>query len=291
MGLFVTIVDVGTLSGAADALGVSKSAVSKQLVRLEERLGARLLERTTRSMRLTDVGDAYYRRAKEIVDAASEAEVEVCQRQNTAVGRLNVSAPLSFGLRYLGPAVASFVMRYPEVEVHFDLSDRMVDLVDEGYDLAIRVGELPDSSLVAKRITDARFLLVASKDYLAVRGRPKKPADLARHECLIYRQKSLYDTWMFDNKDRGARVRVTGRLVSNNGDVLAEAACEGAGIAYLPEFIVGPHLKDGRLVRLLGKHCQRTSTVSALYPSRRSISEKVRLFVDEVTQRLAAATS
>ena len=282
MSLFVALVDAGTFSAAARELGLSKSAVSKQLARMEERLGARLLERTTRSMRLTDVGDAYYRRAKQIVDAATEAEVEVCERQNTAVGRLTVSAPLSFGLRYLGTAVARFVMRYPEVDVIFDLTDRRVDLIDEGYDLAIRVGELPDSTLVAKRLAETRLLLVASPDYLRVRGRPRSPADLVRHDCLLYRQPHVFDTWAFGDGDGRTSVRVSGRFVSNNGDILAAAACDGAGIAYLPDFIADPHVAAGRLKMLFPRRCHVTSVVSAVYPSRRNISEKIRLFIEEV---------
>ncbi len=288
MGLFVALVDAQSFSGAAEALGLSKSAVSKQLARLESRLDARLLERTTRSMRLTDVGDVYYRRAKRIVDAAEEAETEVCERQHTAVGRLTVSAPMSFGQRYLGVTVARFVAQHPQVEVVFDLADRYVDLVDEGYDLAIRVGALADSSLVARRIATTRQLLVASPDYLARRGRPKAPRDLARHECLVYRQGTArVDTWRFASANGEVTVRVDGRLASNDGDILAQAAAEGAGVAYLPDFIVEPHLEEGRLVRLLPRSCRTTSMVSAVYPSRRSISEKIRLFVEEVSATLA----
>lgn len=290
MGLFVALVDAGSFSGAADALGLSKSAVSKQLARMESRLDARLVERTTRSMRLTDVGDVYYRRAKRIVDAAEEAEAEVCERQHTAVGRLTVSAPMSFGHRYLGSTIARFVARHPQVEVVFDLSDRYVDLVEEGYDLAIRVGPLADSTLVARRIATTTQLLVASPEYLARRGRPKKPSDLAKHECLVYRRGTTrIDTWRLSTTAGERSVKVDGRLSSNDGDVLAEAAAEGSGVAYLPDFIVDAYVEAGRLVRLLPRSCRTTTAVSAVYPSRRSISEKIRLFVEEVHATLDGA--
>ncbi|MEQ9501177.1 MAG: LysR family transcriptional regulator [Deltaproteobacteria bacterium] len=284
LGLFVALVDAGSFSAAADALEVSKSAVSKHLARLEERLDARLLERTTRSMRLTDAGAAYYRRAKQIVDAAAEAEAEVCERQNTAVGRLVVSAPRSFAQAYLAPAVVRFVARHPRVQVTFDLTDRYVDLIEEGYDLAIRIGELADSSLVAKRISTSTYRLAASPAYLEANGRPRRPHDLERHACLVYRQVTRLDRWRFETKRGPVTVPVSGRLQSDDGDLLAQAAVEGTGVVYLPDFIVDPYVADGRLVSLLPRACRTSTPVWAVYPSRRSVSEKVRLFLEEVAR-------
>lgn len=279
MALFVRVVEAGSFTRAASEAGASKSAVSKRVAALEARLGARLLERTTRSMRLTDVGRRYFTRAQEIVSAAEEAELEAAAAQDAAVGTLRLSAPVSFGVRYLGEAIARFAVAHPEVRVRVDLDDRYVDLIEEDYDLAVRVGSLPDSSLVARALMTSRPWLVASPEYLATRARPRTPKDLERHEALLYRHQVGGRTWHFEGRGGKRTVRVQGRLVSDNGDILAAAACHGVGIALLPDFIVEPHVASGRLEVLLPTWCRAESEVFAVYPHR-NLSAKVRLFLE-----------
>jgi len=278
-----------SFSAAADELGLSKSSVSKQIRALEDRLGARLLDRTTRRMRLTEVGAAFHDRCAAIVTAAEEAELAVTQLQMTPRGRLRISAPVSLGQRYLTDVVDDYLTLYPDVEIELDLSDRFVDLVDEGYDLAIRVGALPDSSLVARKLADSRRVVVGSPSYLADHGVPQTPADVGAHECLLYTYSQVpADVWRFDGPDGEISIRVHGRLRTNNGDVLAAAAGDGIGIAMLPDFIVAAELRAGRLQAALSDMCQSLGGIYAVYPHNRHLSANVRLFVDELVATFAS---
>lgn len=290
LALFVAVVDAGSFTGGAARRGLSKSAASKRVAALEARLGARLLERTTRSMRLTELGRRYYDRAQAIVRAAEEAELEVTLAQGRAVGRLRVSAPVSFGVRHLGGAIAAFVRDHPGVHVEVDLSDRLVDLVEDDYDVAIRAGALEDSSLVARPLMPSRSLVVAAPAYLDREGRPAKPSDLRRHEALLYRHQISGRVWHFAKGRLRRAVRVRGRLVSDSGDILAEACCAGVGVAYLPDFIVGEHVAEGRLEALLEPWCPVEASIQAVYPSR-DAPAKVRLFVDAVAEHLRTPTA
>ncbi|MEZ4382181.1 MAG: LysR family transcriptional regulator [Nannocystaceae bacterium] len=286
---FVRVVDRGSFSAAAADLGVAKSTVSKRIAALEERLGARLLYRTTRSVRPTEVGATYYERCLAVLAAAEEAERAVTRMQQVPRGRLRVSAPMSFGQRYLAPVVAEFMRDFPEVEVDLDLSDRMVDVIAEGFDVAIRVAALPDSSLIARRLAGSRRLVVGAPSYFRARGRPASPAALAEHDCLLYAYQASGDTWHFDGPGGAQAVRVAGRLRANNGDVLAVAACAGLGLALLPDFIVEPELRAGRLEPTLPEHCRAETALYAVYPHARHLVPKVRAFVDRLAGRFAAA--
>lgn len=238
-------------------------------------------------MRLTDTGRRFFERAADIVGAAREAEAEVAQLQTSPVGTVRVSAPVSLGRRIFDRVVAEFLARHPQVMVDVDLSERAVDIIEEGFDLAVRAGALADSSLVARRLTTSRRLLVASPEYLRQRGTPRRPAELAEHDCLLYRHQLTGDVWELGGDSGRERVRVTGRVRSNNGDLLAAASAHGAGIAFLPDFIVESFLDAGELRPVLDDHCRSTLPVHALFPARRHLPARVRLFVDALSAAFA----
>lgn len=276
MQLFVKVVESAGFTAAARSLGVPKSTVSRQVARLEDRLGVRLLHRTTRALRPTEAGQAYYERCARILADLSEAEQAVSRAQVIPRGPLKITAPLTFGYLFMGDLVAGFLRAYPEVVLDLSLSDRKVDLIEEGYDVAIRAGTLDDSSLVARRLGPATMMVVASPDYLARRGTPLHPQDLKDHDCLRYEQGSLA-SWRFAGD---VLVSVDGPLVSNNGDILRSAAVAGLGLTYAPRFIVGAEVRSGKLVGVLGDHVQSLGGIWAIYPANRHLSAKVRAFVD-----------
>jgi DNA-binding transcriptional LysR family regulator len=286
MAVFARVVEAGGFTVAAQTLGVSKSTVSQHVARLEERLGARLLQRTTRRLALTEVGAAFYERCARIVAEAEEAELAVTRMQSVPRGTLRITAALGFGGLYLSPVVASFMVRWPELHVELSLSDRRVDLVEEGFDLAFRVGVLQDSSLIAKRLGSSRRVAAASPEYLARRGTPGHPSELGSHDCLLYSYEATGETWTFRKTAGGADVSVPvrGRLRSNNGDVLREGARAGLGICLLPSFFVADDIRQGRLQALLCNWTPPEGGVHALYPSSRHLSAKVRMFVDHAVE-------
>ena len=282
MIVFAKVVEANSFSEAARRLGQSKSAISKQVAGLEDRLGARLLNRTTRRLSLTEVGAALYERCARIATEVEAAEQIVTHLHAAPRGTLRVNAPMSFGHLHLAPTIPAFLDRYPEVTIDLTLNDRFVDLIDEGYDLAIRIARLTDSSLVARKLAPARLVLCAAPSYVARRGAPLAPNDLQGHECIIYAQQTLLDQWQFlDGEGHRSTVGVRGRLQSNNGDAIRAALLAGAGIGRLPTFLVGPDICDGRLVRLLPDYDSVfDGGVYAIYPHSRHLSPKVRAFVD-----------
>lgn len=282
MEVFVRVVDEGGFSAAARALNMSKSAVSKRVASLEDRLGARLINRTTRRLALTDAGTTFYARAARILAEAEEAEAAVSSLQAAPRGVLRVNAPVSFGLNHLGGLLPGFLARYPDLSVDLVLNDRFVDLVDEGFDLAIRITSLEDSSLIARRLCGLHRILVASPDYLDRHGVPDHPDDLRDHACLLYTYLRRSGEWTLHTGDgRAARVQVNAAALSaNNGDVLGEAAIQGLGITMMPTFIIGEALASGRLVRVLPDWEDLSGGIYAVWPSGRFIPAKVRAFVD-----------
>ncbi|RUQ68177.1 LysR family transcriptional regulator [Azospirillum doebereinerae] len=282
---FIKVVDTKSFTAAADRLNLSKSVVSRRIGELENRLGARLLNRTTRKLSLTEVGQAYYERCTRILADLEEAEQAVADLHAAPRGRLRVNAPVSFGVMHLAPAVAEFLERYPSIEIDMDLNDRYVDLVDEGYDLAIRIGRLRDSSLIARRLAPARTVLCASPAYLLAHGTPRTPEDLANHRCLIYTNLPTPDVWPFQVGGETRNVRVSGPLRGNNGDLLREAAIAGIGIVLSPTFLCGDALASGRLLSFLAEHVPSEASVNAVYPQNRHLSPKVRVFVDFLVER------
>ena len=280
MEIFARVVEAESFTGAADRLGLAKSLVSRRVSRLEERLGTRLLARTTRRLALTEAGRAFYERARRLLEETAEAEASAMATAADLRGRLRIAAPMSFGQLHLAPAVGRFLADHPEVEIDVDLNDRFVDLVGEGYALAIRIGRLKDSSLVARRLAPARMVLCASSGYIARRGRPKVPADLARHDCLLYTNRSSGDAWRFRAGGRTMSPQIRARIVANNGDFLARAAIDGLGIALLPSFIVYEALEKGTLEAIPCGEPIDDSAVHAVLPAGHDPPLLVRRFVD-----------
>lgn len=283
---FVKVSETQSFSDAARRLRASKSAVSRHIAALEAQLGARLFHRTTRSLTLTEAGRGYFERAARILADLEDANLSVSQLQAAPRGRLRVNAPMSFGFLHLGAAAGDFLDRYPEVEVDVTLNDRFVDLVDEGFDVAVRIGSLTDSSLVARRLAPVRRVLCASPDYLKTRGVPQTPDDLKSHDGLFNTNITQSREWRFISPDgKPWPVTVKGRLSASNGDMLRVAALRGHGFVHLPTFIVGADLRAGTLVSVLDRYIDQDLTLNALYPHARHLSPKVRAFVDFLAER------
>ncbi|MBS0535637.1 MAG: LysR family transcriptional regulator [Proteobacteria bacterium] len=283
---FAKVAETQSFSEAARRLRSSKSAVSRHVAALEAELGARLLHRTTRSLTLTEAGRGYYDRAARILADLAEANASVSQLQAAPRGRLRVNAPMSFGFLHLAPALGDFLTRYPEIELDVNLTDRFVDLIDEGVDVAVRIGSLTDSSLVARRLAVIRRVLCASPDYLERRGVPKTPDDLRAHDCLSNTNITITREWRFIHHDGTPwPVEVQGRMSANNGDMLRVAALRGHGFVHLPTFIVGDDIRDGRLKSVLEPYIAQDLTLNAVYPTARHLSPKVRAFVDFLAER------
>jgi DNA-binding transcriptional LysR family regulator len=286
LNAFVKVGELGSFSAAAKRLGWSKSAVSKQVAALEERLGATLLHRTTRAMSLTEAGTAFLARARALLAELAEAEAAVASLSGELQGTLWVNAPLSFGIRHVAPAVAPFLAAHPKLALELDLTDRFVDLVEEGYDLALRIGALADSSLIARKLAPVRRLLCAAPGYLARAGLPQTPQALAAHACLSYRQERRSSAWTLEREGERLQIGVSGPLTTNNGDVLLEAARAGAGIVDLPTFYTCDDLRDGRLLPVLPEWHPPSLALYAVYPPNRHLSVKVRRFIDDFAARL-----
>jgi DNA-binding transcriptional LysR family regulator len=286
---FVAVVNAGSFARAAAKLGLSRAMTTKHIQTLEENLGARLLNRTTRRLAPTEAGRAFHARAERILADLEEAEGAVGDAQATPKGLLRVAAPMSFGVLHLGGAIADFMCECPEMAIDLSLNDRVVDLIDEGVDVAVRIGRLADSSLIAKRIAPARLALCATPAYLKARGTPLAPEDLVKHACFEYSLSVRGSEWVFvDRNGQTKTVRVAGPLKANNGEVLLAAALAGRGIVMLPTFMVGEHLRAGRLVPLLLPEWQPEEiAISAVYPPTRHLSAKVRRFVDFLVKRYA----
>jgi DNA-binding transcriptional LysR family regulator len=288
MASFAKVVGAGNFSAAAREMQVSQALVTKQIQDLESWLGARLLNRTTRRLSLTEVGTAFYERAARILEAVEEAKNAAGALQTAPRGRLRINAPVSFGLLHLAPVVTDFLQRFPDVSVELLVNDRLVDLLEGKFDVGVRIGRLRDSSLIARRIAPIRLAVCAAPDYLARRGIPRTPDDLARHNCLEYTYFESRGEWRLLNPDgKVIVIPVSGRYLANNADVLRTTAIAGGGIVLLPTFIVGEDLRAGRLVRLLPDHPPPEQGLHALYPPGRHLSAKVRSFVDFLVDRFA----
>ena len=287
--VFAQVVEARSFTGAARRLGVSKASVSKQLSRLEERLGARLLNRTTRRLSLTEVGAAFYERCARIVAEAEEAELAVTRLNETPRGTLRVDIPVDFGVKYLAPLLPAFMLVTPELKVDVSFNDRFVDLVDEGHDLAIRIGQLPDSSLIARKLGESGSVICAAPEYWDRHGRPSRPADLANHNCFAYSYLATGSEWRLRGPEGDVAVRVSGSLAANNGDMLRQAAVAGLGVVATPLFIACDDLRAGRLEPVL-RDCEPPRRgIYAVYPHNRHLSAKVRAFVDFLVEALEPA--
>jgi len=288
--VFSQVVELGGFSKAAEHLGLSSTATSRHVADLEAHLQTRLLNRTTRRVSLTESGRAFYERCVQLLADLEEAEQEASRAAVVPRGTIKLTAPVNFGVRHLAPAIADFLAEHGEVRFDVSLSDRIVDLVEEGFDLGIRVGTAGPEHLVARKLGETRVVPCASPEYLARRGAPQHPEDLQQHDCFTYEYVTPKNVWRFRDPAGGERaVRVGGRLHSNNGDLLAEAAARGAGIVLEPAFIVGPEVRAGRLVPLLQDYIPAPAPIYAVYPSRKHLSAKVRRFVDFLVERLSHA--
>ena len=287
MRVFAQVVTHGGFSAAAREIGMSRSAVSKHVMDLEAALGVQLLHRTTRQTSATEAGLAYFERCKAILAEIDEAELSVSNAQQVPRGQLRINAPMTFGTMHLGSAIADFMRRYRDVQVHLVLDDRFVDPVAEGFDITIRIAALEDSSLIARRIMPARRVLCASPDYLRERGMPETPDDLRRHDCLHYGNLATGAQWKLAGPEGDHWVPVKAVLCANNGEVLRDAALRGLGIALLPVFIIGKEMEEGRLAAVLADYEPPPVAVYALYPPSRYLSAKVRVFLDFLVARFA----
>lgn len=288
MQTFVRVVESGSISGAAERLDIAKSAVSRRLAELEARLGVQLFHRTTRRLSLTDSGRIFHERCVRILDEVDEAELAVSAAHRELRGALRVALPLSFGLLHLAPAIQEFVRLHPAVEFDLDFNDRQVDLVREGFDVAVRIAQLADSSLMARRLAPIRHVVCASPEYLARRGVPRRPPDLAQHVCLAYSNLPNPGVWSYrDEQGRVVSVNVPVRLKANNGDFLQRAAAAGEGLILQPTFYLHEAIRDGKLVPVLRDVAWPEISAYALYPATRHLSSRVRSFVDFLAEYFA----
>jgi DNA-binding transcriptional LysR family regulator len=279
MKAFAAVVDAGSFVKAADALSLSKTAVSRLVGELETRLGVRLLHRTTRKLSTTREGELFYARCKEALAVVDEAEGEVTSHADQAIGLLKVSVPVTFGLMHLAPLWAGFMALHPKVALEITLSDRVVDLVDEGFDMAVRIARLPNSSLVSRKLTATRLVLCASPRYLAEHGSPVHPSEIASHAVLAYTLLSMGDNWEFAGSEGTVTVRTTPRMRTNSGETCCAAAALHQGIVLQPSFLVDSYLRSGELVEVLPQYRAVELGVYAVYPTRRHVAPKVRVLI------------
>lgn len=286
METFMSVVEAGSFVASAEKLRISKSVVSRIIQDLESRLGGRLLNRTTRRLSLTDIGQAYYQRCKHILEEVAVAEGAVGKDRETVIGVLKVSAPLTFGTLHLAQHWGEFLERHPLLELDLTLLDRRVDLVGEGYDLAIRIApQQEDSSLISRKLASSRMVMCASPKYLEKYGTPQTLAELSRHEFIGYSYSPTGDVWKFKSDKKTDGVRVRPRLRVNNGDTCRLAALQGLGITVQPSFIVNEDVATGKLVELLPEWHAEERGVYAVYPSRQHLSGKVRALVDYLSKK------
>ncbi|MBH2771111.1 LysR family transcriptional regulator [Serratia marcescens] len=286
--VFMAVVDAGSFVAGGQTMGLSRSAAGKAIARLEQRLSVRLLHRTTRSLGLTDEGREFYRRGLQILASVDDAEASVAGDKGTARGVLRLTAPAAFGRRILLPLVPKFLVAWPEVQVEISFSDRLADIVEEGFDLAVRIGvTAPDTRLVSRTLARYRALLCASPAYLAARGEPQTVESLAEHEALLFSSRNQKQPWRLrDERGEWVKAPVRGRLRLDSGEALRDAALSGLGIAYLPEFMIAEDLAAGRLRQVLRAVAGEEVRIVALYPNKRLLEPRVRRFLDLLVDTL-----
>jgi len=284
MQAFVAVADLRGFAPAARKLGLSPSGVTRLIAALEDRLGARLLQRTTRSVTLTDVGARYLERARRILGDVEEAESAVEGEQTRPGGRLVVSAPVGFGRLHVSPVMSAYLMRYPEVSGELRLSDRIVNLVEDGVDLAVRIGHLADSSLVARHVGEMRRIVVASSGYLRARGEPTTPAAIASHDTVHFGGSGASPDWRFVEQGEDIRIACTPRFLTNSADAAIQYAEQGGGLTRVLAYQAAESLRAGRLKIVLAEFEQPLLPIHIVYPTSRLLSAKVRSFIDIVAE-------
>ena len=288
--VFVAVVTTGSFSAAARSENISKSAVSKRITQLEQRLGARLLHRTTRKLSLTEAGERYYAHAVQSLKAGKQAEDAVTELQGEPQGKLRVSTPMSFGRLHIAPLIPKLMKRYPKLHIDMIMDDRTIDLVEGGVDVAIRSGTLQDSSLVARKLTPLRYALCASSEYIAGHGLPEKPSELADHNCLLFSYAADANEWTFNAEEGQQSVQVSGNYRANNSEAMIEALRQGIGIGRLPTFVSAPDVNSGRLVQVLEDYPIPANTFYAVFPARAYLPAKVRVFLEFAIEHLGGDT-
>ncbi|MCJ8304092.1 LysR family transcriptional regulator [Shewanella sp.] len=278
--VFVAVVECGSFSLASEQLGVTKSAVSKRISQLEAKLGVQLLHRTTRKLSLTEAGERYFDYARNALTLANEGEDAISELQDRPRGRLRVNAPMAFGRLHIAPLIPDFLREHPQIEIDMMMDDKVVDLVGGSFDIAIRIGKLPDSSLIARRLAPCHSVLCASPAYLQRLGTPEKPAQLVSHNCLYYSYFQGGTEWRFNGPEGLESLVPRGNYRVNNSEALLEALLAGLGICQMPTFIVGPAIADGRLVALLPEYRLPQHAIYAMLPGRKHIPAKIRVFLD-----------
>lgn len=287
MQTFCSVVDAGSFVAAADQLGLSKAAVSRHVSELESRLGVRLLQRTTRRLSLTEEGRLFHARASELLAGIEEAEAELDSRRSTAHGLLRINVPVTFGIRHLAPLWGGFRALHPQVQLEITLVDRQVDLIEEGYDLAIRIASLPASSLISRRLTSTRLILCASPAYLQQHGSPQTPQELTEHSIIGYSLLASGNDWHLQGPQGSLTITTRPQLISNNGDTCRALLLNGQGIGLQPDFLVGEDLRAGQLVEPLPGWSGGELGIHAVYPSRKHVPVKVRALLDYLSQQFA----
>ena len=288
IAVFIQVIDAGSFTAAADKLELSKSVISKYVTRLEAQLGVRLLNRTTRRLHLTEAGRLFYTRCQAGLEEIEAAELEVTELQKAPRGTLRMNTPMSFGILHIAPALKDFQLRCPDVTIDMNLEDRQIKLVEEGYDLAIRIAELPDSSLVARRLGPCRHVICASPAYLKQHGTPRTPDDLKLHRALTYGYHDSPREWkMLNNSGQYNSVQINSVMHMNNSLALREAALAGAGLLLCPTFVVGPDIRRGDLKPVLTQYKLLEVSIYAIYPQRQYLSPKVKAFLEFLAERIS----
>lgn len=284
---FVAVAETESFTAASTRLQISTAQVSRQISALERRLSAKLFHRTTRKVTVTEVGAIYYQHCRQVLDGLAEAERAIGNLQSVPKGKLKITAPITFGERSVAPLLNDFIRQYPDLEVQLILSNQQVDLVEEGFDIAIRLGQLSDSRMVAKRLATRAQYVCAAPEYLQTFGAPHTLSELERHNCLL----GTLDYWRFQENGKARNIRVKGNLRCNSGPVLLDAALKGLGIVQLPDYYVQDHIEQGKLIGLLSQYNEPDDGIWAIYPQNRHLSPKVRLLVDFFDQYLKESMS
>lgn len=280
---FVAVAEVHSFTAAAKRIGISTAQVSRQISALEERLATKLLYRTTRKVSVTDAGQVYYQHCRQVLDGLKEAELAMNNLQSTPTGKLKITAPVTYGERSIAPLLNNFVAKYPELNVQLHLTNQLINLVDEGYDLAIRLGKLEDSTMIAQRLSSRTHYVCASPDYLARFGVPHSLSELSKHNCL----QGTLPYWRFQEAGKVNNIEVNGNIRCNSGRALVDAALKGLGIVQLPDYYVLGSIESGQLISLLEQHRESNEGVWALYPHNRHLSPKIRLLIDYLGEELS----
>ena len=284
--VFTKVVETKSFTGAADALGLPKSPVSRKLAQLEERLGVRLVQRTTRKLALTEIGEAYYERCARIVADVNSAEQLVTDMQATPRGRLRVTSSVDFATRWFGSIISAFLEQHPDINVELEATDKVVDMIEDGFDLAVRFGQMPESTLIARRLCTVTLIACATPEYLAKRGSPQHIEELDEHDHVLFTPGSRNQTWTLVHGDATYEFGRPARFASNNIGAVMCATLASTGIALITDFMIGDELAKGKLVRVLPEWSTRPTEVHAVYPAREKLPPRLSLFIDHLGHAL-----